>query len=170
MEKGWKPMPVILKIIWILLIIQTFFAVLSIASYYNLGFEFMGYILYGMGAINVFFFAKIALPVILIIGIHQRYTWIWMAAILYYLVFAINGFACIPLAGEMQSKIMEQMPGVPEGITEDMYLQMVRWIIILSLVTASLFNVAVMILIFIKRKYFTVVQHMEPPTETDITE
>jgi hypothetical protein len=170
MEKGWKPMPVIIKIIWILLLVEAFFAILSVSAAYSNGFEFMGFSLYGMIAVNVFFFAKIAIPIVLIIGMHQRYAWIWVAAIIYYLVFAINGFANIPLAGEMQNKVMAQMPDVPEGMTEDMYYLTVHSAIIFFLVTASLFNVAVMILTFIKRKYFAVVQHMEPPTETDMTE
>ena len=170
MDKGWKPMPVILKIIWILLIVETFFAVLTVASIYGIGFEFMGFSLAGMVALDVFFVAKIALPIVLIIGMHQRYGWIWIVALAYYLLFAVNGFASITNIGELQNKILEQMPEIPEGITEEMYLQIIHWTLITSLVMGSLFNIAVMILIFIKRKYFIVVRHAEPPSETELPE
>jgi hypothetical protein len=170
MEKGWKPMPVILKIIWIIQIVFTFFAMLIIASYYNNGFEFMGYSLFGMIAVDIFFMVKIALPIVLIIGMHQRYGWIWIVAMIYYLMFVINGVACLPLIGEIQNKLLEQMPEIPEGISEEMYFQVIHWALIFSLVMGSLFNLAIMILFFIKRKYFMVIKHLEPPSEPEILE
>ena len=166
-NKGWKPMPVILKIIWIILIVQTFFSVLTIASVYGNGFEFMGFYLFGLMAINVFFFVKLAIPIVLIIGMHQRYGWIWIMALIYFLMFVVNGFACLPLLDILQNKILEQMPDVPQGISEEMYLQMIRIILILSLVFGSLFNLAILILFAVKRKYFTLSHDAEPPSETD---
>ncbi len=168
--KGWKPMPVILKIIWILLIVEAFFAILTIASVYGNGFDFMGFSLYGMLALDIFFVAKIALPVVLIIGMHQRYGWIWIVAVAYYFLFAVNGFASISNLGEMQNKILEQMPEIPEGITEEMYYRIIQWALIISMVMGSLFNIAIVILVFIKRKYFIVVRHSEPPAENELPE
>jgi hypothetical protein len=170
MEKGWKPMPVILKIIWILLIIEAFFALLTIASVYGAGFAFMGFSLYGMPALDIFFVSKIALPIVLIVGMHQRYGWLWLVALCYYLMFAVNGFASIAIVGEIQDKMLEQMPEIPEGISEDMYYQVIHWTLIISLIIGALFNIAIMIIIFIKRKYFLVVKHLEPPAETELPE
>jgi hypothetical protein len=170
MDKGWKPMPVILKIIWILLIVEAFFAILTIASVYGNGFDFMGFSMYGMLALDIFFVAKIALPIVLIIGMHQRCGWIWIVALGYYLLFAVNGFVSIGNIAEIQNKMLEQMPEIPEGITEELYYQIIHWTIIFSLIMGSLFNVAIMILIFIKRKYFLVVKHLEPPSENELPE
>jgi hypothetical protein len=168
MEKGWKPMPVILKIIWIILIVNTFFALLSIGGIYNVGFDFMGFSLYGMYAINVFFLTKLVLAILIIVGMHQRYGWIWMVAVGYYLLFAINGFTSIINIDEAQNKILEQMPEIPEGVSEELYYQLIHWTLILSFVFTGLFNLAIMILIFLKRKYFLAVKHQEPPAESEL--
>lgn len=168
MDKGWKPMPVILKIIWILLIVEAFFAILNIASVYNTGFEFMGFSMYGMIALDIFFVSKIALPIVIIIGMHQRYGWIWIVALCYYLLFVVNGFATIAIIGEIQNKMLEQMPEIPEGISEEMYYQIIHWALIISLIMGSLFNMAIMIILFVKRKYFIVVRHAVPPSETEL--
>lgn len=170
MEKGWKPMPVILKIIWIIQIVTAFFALLQIGGIYNVGFEFMGFSLYGLYALNVFFIFKIVIPVFVIIGIHQRYRFIWIAAVSYFVLMAVNGFACIGIIDELQNKLLDKMPEIPEGVSEEMYYLAMKWTIILSLVMGSLFNLAITILIFIKRKYFLAVKHLDPPAESELPE
>jgi hypothetical protein len=168
MEKGWKPMPVILKIIWIILIVNTFFAVLAIAGVYSNGFDFLGIPMYGMYAINVFFLVKIVLPVVLIVGMHQRYRWIWMIAAGYYFLFAINAALSIMLIEETSVKVMEQVSEIPQGIDEESFVMILRMALILSFIFSTLFNLAVMIFFIIKRKYFQVIKHQEPPPENEL--
>jgi hypothetical protein len=165
-NKGWKPMPVILKIIWIILIVQTFFSVLTIASVYGNGFDFMGNSFSDKWALNVFFIIKLAFPIVLILGMHQRYNWIWVFAIAYFLILVVDGFANLSIMNVLQNKILEQMPETPEGISEEMYLQMIRMILIISLVAGSLFNLAILILFAVKRKYFALSHDAQPPSET----
>jgi hypothetical protein len=167
MNKGWKPMPVIIKVIWVILLVETIFAVLSIAAVYNTGFEFMGFAMYGMIAIDVFFVVKIALPIVIIIGMHQRYGWIWIVAVLFYLMFAVNGFASFALINELQTKVLEQMPSIPEGISEDLYYNILHWSLVISLITGALFNLAIMIIVFVKRKYFTLIEPLIPPSDPE---
>jgi hypothetical protein len=163
MEKGWKPMPVILKIVWIILIVNAFFSLLALGGIYSNGFDFMGFPLYGLYAINVLFLTKIVLPVVIIVGMHQRYRWVWIVAAGYYLMFAINGFASIDLVEETKIKIFEQMPEIPEGVTEELYYQMINWVLVLSFILSALFDLTLMIFILIKRKYFSIVKHLGTP-------
>jgi hypothetical protein len=166
--KGWKPMPVILKIIWIILIVETFFSLPALLTVYNEGFNFMSFSLFGMFAVDVLFILKIAMPIVLIIGMHQRYGWVWIYGLLFYLIISVNGLASIANVGELTNKFLEQMPDIPEGITEEMYYSIIRWALITSLVTGSLFNIAIMVLIYIKRKYFIIVKHIDPPAEGEM--
>jgi hypothetical protein len=167
-EKGWKPMPVILKIIWIILIVNTFFALLALGGIYSNGFDFMGFPLYGLYAINVFFLIRIVLPVVIIVGMHQRYGWIWILAAVYYLLFAINSATSILLVEETLIKVMGQLSEIPEGIDEESFVMILRMTLILSFIFNILFNLAAMIILIVKRKYFALIKHSEPPSEAEL--
>ena len=155
MEKGWKPMPVLIKIIWALLVIETFSAIFVISSVSDAGFFFLSFSLYGKIAVNVFFIVKIALPVILIIGMHQRFGWIWIFALCFYLLFAANAIVNMLKPDFIIHQFLEQMPDIPEGFSEEMYFKLLHWTVTISLITVSMVDLAIVTLFVVKRKYFT---------------
>ena len=160
-------MPVILKIIWIILIVQTFFSVFTTITIYGKGFYFMTIPLSGMMAIDFFFIMKVAMPIVMIIGMHQRYRWIWIYGLFYFLLIAANEFTAVFNVNDYLNKMMDQMPAVPEGISEEMYYSIMRWAMITSFITSSLFNLAILIILYFKRKYFIAVKHIDPPSEEE---
>lgn len=168
MEKGWKPMPVIIKIIFTLLVIETIFAIPTIASVSSIGFYFMSFALYGQYAINVFFVVKIALPVILIIGMHQRFGWIWIFSLCFYLLFAASAIANSLKPEYIVNQLLEKMPDVPEGFSEETYLQLLYWAISVSFIVTALFDLAIVTLFVVKRKYFTANRSIDSSSDEEM--
>jgi hypothetical protein len=172
MEKGMKPMPVIFKIVWIILIINSSFSLMGIAGIYAIGFDFMGMALYGLYAINVFFLVKIALPIVLIVGMHQRYGWIWIFGLGLFLLYALNNAVTLQFIVEPLNKMMEQMSEqmteLPEGIDEEKFARIMRLAFEMVIVFSMLINLTVALFFILKRKFFTTVSPAEPPSETEL--
>lgn len=158
MNSGWKPLPVILKIIFVVLAIRVFFSIFSIAPSFDKGFDFFGYTLYGLYAINVVFIFKILLPLIIMFVMHKRKSYTWIAAAIYFFVISLSIFLTLTNMTDMLERMMEQMPQVfqvPPSLSEDDYYAMVKIAMAFSIVFSALFELAIMIIFIVKRKYFS---------------
>lgn len=158
MNKGWKPLPVILKIIFVILVFRAFYSVFSLSPSFDKGFDFFGFTLYGLYAINTIFIFKTVLPIIILIGMFHRYQHIWIVAVIYFFVFALGMFLTIGIADNMLERIIEQVPElfqIPEGISENDYQGLLNAALVISILFSASFELAMMIIFIIKRKYFT---------------
>jgi hypothetical protein len=159
-EHGWKPLPVLLKIIWIYTLFKTVSAVFMVFSVYGLGMEFFGVKVFGLLAVNLAFFSSLVLPVVLLIAMINRYRWAWLVGVIYYLFMAVNeafGFAFI---NETHALLMSQMTKVFQMLHMDQYenSSVVYLSLVTSLILVSLVFLAIGIVFIVKRKYFTKVQ------------
>jgi len=158
MNKGWKPLPVILKIIFVILVFRAFYSVFSLSPSFDKGFDFFGFTLFGLYAINTIFIFKTVLPIIILIGMFYRYQHIWIVAAIYFFVFALGMLFTIGIADNMLERIIEQVPElfkVPAGVSEDYYLGLVNAALVISILFSASFELAMMIIFIVKRKYFT---------------
>ncbi|HOY33222.1 MAG TPA: hypothetical protein PKW80_15185 [Bacteroidales bacterium] len=159
MKKGWKPLPVVFKIIFIILAMRAFFSIASLAPSFNQGFDFFGFTFYGLYAINLIFVIKTLLPAVLLVCMFQRYRHTWMAAAGYFFVMALSIFFTLRNAPEMLQRVMEQMPGmfhVPDGLDEYEFQKMLMLSLKGSVIFSALFELAIMVIFLARRKYFSV--------------
>jgi len=158
MDKGWKPLPVLLKIIMVILMFRVFSSVFSLSPSFEQGFDFCGYTFYGLYAINFLFIFKTLLPLVIVVCMIKRYRHTWIAAAAYFLCMSMSIFLSLWNSGVMLIRLQEQMPGmfnVPAGIDENDFQKMLNLSFKASIVFSALFEMTIMLMFIIKRKYFS---------------
>lgn len=173
MNKGWKPLPVVLKIIFIILVFRSFLAVFSLSPSYNNGYEFFVWTLYGLYAINGVFILNLLLPLILLVGMFQRYSKIWIVGVIYFFIFTLSTLFSLANTTEMLGKIIGQMPEMfqlPAGMDENDFQKLLSITLSLSIIFTAAFNLTMMIFFAVKRKYFLLnPEEISPESEKDLT-
>jgi hypothetical protein len=158
MNKGWKPLPVILKIIFVLLVTRVFLSVFSLSPSFNKGFDFFGYTLYGLYAVNAVFIFKVLLPLAILVFMYQRIRHAWIVAVSYFFIMSLSIFFTLTNTANMLERVLEQMPGmfkIPAGITENDFQKLLVLSLKVSIVFSALFELAILIIFLVKRKYFS---------------
>jgi hypothetical protein len=166
-EHGWKPLPALLKIIWVLTLFKTVSAIFMVFAVYGMGFEIFGIKVFGLLAVNLAFFSNLVLPVILLIAMINRYRWAWLPGILYYLFMAVNEAFGFAFWDETHAEIMSKMAWLYQKLGTDQsdYNKVIDLSIASSLILGSLVFLAIVIILVIKRKYFT---HVKQDTDPQI--
>lgn len=170
MNKGWKPLPVILKIVFVILISRVFFSVFSISPSFDNGFDIFGFTFYGLYAIYIFFILKTLLPLVILVCMYQRYRHTWIIAVVYFLFMSVSLMFTLTNSTEMLQQILDQMPDMftlPSGMDENEFQKLLLISLKVSVVFSALFELAIAVLFFIKRKYFSdfIREETFPPEE-----
>lgn len=155
-EAGWKPMPVLLKIIWVLTLLGALLTLLVIFSVYNSGLEIFGVQVYGMTAVNIEFFLDIVFPVILLVAMIKRSWWAWILGLIYYAFCTVNhvfGLVDFRQKLDMTLSEMQHLPQI-QGMSDDDIYRLIYWSAFAGVLFNLVFNAAVAVIFFIKRKYF----------------
>jgi hypothetical protein len=154
MNKGWKPMPVILKVIWVILVISSFFSIFTVIGTYDAGYDLLGMHLERIMAVNAAFILNMVLPVLLIIAMYQRHKATTLFAIIYFLFFIVNGLFILQNIDAKIELVLAQMPEMGEELSDAYIYSVAYWTIILTALFSAAFNLAILIIFFIKRNYF----------------
>ena len=94
--KGWKPIPISLKIIFVLFILWIFGSIMSISMRYELGLPFFGNYISGFIAALIVFLLDILGPILFLSGLSNRKSWTNMIAYIFISIFVLNSvFALI---------------------------------------------------------------------------
>ncbi|MBT3407559.1 hypothetical protein HOK68_01225 [Candidatus Woesearchaeota archaeon] len=94
--KGWKPIPISLKIIFVLFILWIFGSIMSISMRYELGLPFFGNYISGFIAALIVFLLDILGPILFLYGLWNRKSWTNMIAYIFISIFVLNSvFALI---------------------------------------------------------------------------
>jgi hypothetical protein len=170
MSKGWKPLPIILKIIFVILISRVFFSIFSISPSFDNGFDIFGFTLYGLYAVNIFFILKTLLPLIILVCMYQRYRHTWIIAVVYFFFMSMSILLTLTNAAGMLQQLLEQMPNMfelPAGMDENEFQNLLMISLKVSVVFSSLFEIGIAVVFFVKRKYFSdvTVEENSPPEE-----
>jgi hypothetical protein len=150
MENGWKPMPVVLKVIFVLEAIGLFLSCVSVTSSYQVGFDYFGQHLEGITAVNIFFLTNIVLPVTLLVGFWMRQKWGFLFGALYFFYCSISTLFGYLNIDKAIAVVKTQMTPNPL-VTDEMFYASA----IIGILIGFSFNIACMILIIVKRKFFT---------------
>ena len=154
METGWKPMPVIIKIVWIIMIVGASLSLFTLISAYSQGTDLVGIAFYGLTAVNLVFVINLLLPVLLIVGIYKRFKFIWAAVVVYFVLIAVDALFSIPLIDNKVMLLAEQQSDSIEELGEEMFFTIGRAVMLFMIVMGTAFNIAIAIIFYIKRKYF----------------
>lgn len=170
MSKGWKPLPVILKIIFVILVSRVFFSVFSISPSFDNGYDVFGFTLYGLYAVNIFFILKTLLPLVILVCMYQRYRHTWIIAMVYFLFMSMSVLFTLTNSADMLARLLEQMPDMfelPAGMDENQFQKLLLLSLRVSVVFSALFELGITALFFVKRKYFSdfTVEEKFPPEE-----
>ncbi len=157
---GWKPMPIVFKIIWILLVIGFCFSLVGVFSAAQ-GYTFMGINLYGKWATNTMFFVNLVLPIVLIIAMIRRFKWTWIYAIFAHLFFVVNGLLGIKVLDSIVTQVMATFP--PELLdTMSDPKSLFYGSALTGVILGALVDTFFMLMFIIKRKYFMAAAELPP--------
>lgn len=150
-EKGWKPLPISLKIFFVIYTISLVFSLLGLWSIYKitqLDDPIVRFQVHAILAIVLLFLLNIVASIILLVALWNRYAWGWKYGILYAGYFILDGVrAIISLPAKMEV-VKSQVPA-PQPVLEAAYF---------GALLGTGFNITLSILflivIYTKRDYF----------------
>ena len=94
-EKGWKPIPLSLKIIFVLFVLWSIGSVFAIPTRYELGLPFLGVFVYGLFASLIVLLLDVVAPTTFLFALWNRKSWAASFALSYIAVFIFNSVVAI---------------------------------------------------------------------------
>ena len=89
-ETGWKPIPISLKILFVVFILWMIGSIMHISTLYKEGLPFYGLYLYGIAASIIVILLDIVGPTAFLFGLWHRKSWAPSLAYTYMAVFSLN--------------------------------------------------------------------------------
>jgi len=150
---GWKPLPILLKIIWVLLLVGVVFSIPALFTAPAAGYSLFGYNVFGLWAANLMFLVNVIMPVLLIIAMMKRYSWTWIYGCGLYLFMILNELFMLKGLDQMVDLILAGLPEEYFEIVPDIR-GLVYGSAIAGVIIGVLADVFFMLMFFIKRNYF----------------
>ena len=89
-EKGWKPIPLSLKILFVVFILWAIGSVLGISTRYESGLPFLGVFVYGIVASLIVLLLDVVAPITFLFALWDRKSWAASFALSYIAFFILN--------------------------------------------------------------------------------
>ena len=90
-EKGWKSIPLSLKILFVLFVLWSIGSVMNISARHEFGLPFFGLFVYGYVASVIVLLLDVAAPITFLFALWNRKAWGATFALSYIAVFILNG-------------------------------------------------------------------------------
>ena len=101
-ENGWKPIPLSLKILFVVFVLWSIGSVLNISTRYELGLPFFGVFVYGIVASLIVLLLDVVAPITFLFALWKRKSWAVSFALSYIIVFILNStVAFITVRGQL---------------------------------------------------------------------
>ena len=147
-EKGWKPLPTSLKILFVLTLISIPFSLIGLLSIAKTGYLLLGFQVFGTGAI-ILYILSLAATIIFPIGLWNRYHWTAKYGLAYYGFSLLNTLSgMIPTQKQIEQQL-SQLPAALPGLKEAMYAS-----IIITAIISIAVTIIFLTIIYKKRDYF----------------
>lgn len=166
LKKGWAPLPVMLKIIWILLLIGVVFSIPALFTASAAGYTLFGKTVYGLWAANLMFLVNLLLPIFLIIAMMKRYTWTWIYGVGLYLVMIANELLMLSTISEVVSVVLNELPEEYFDILPNIP-EIVHASVVAGIIFGALTDLFFLLVFVLTRKYFS---HPEDKRSADLPE
>ena len=98
--KGWKAIPLLLKIIFILSVLWIIGSVMQLSLRYKTGLPFFGVFVHGIAASLIVFVLDILGPVLFLFALWNRKAWGVLVAVLYLGIFILNSIVAFFTVGD----------------------------------------------------------------------
>ena len=92
---GWKPIPLSLKILLVVLILWIIGSLIAIQQRYELGLPFFGLYIYSISASLMVIVMDVIAPATFLFGLWTRKNWAPLVAYTYMTIFLINGIIAL---------------------------------------------------------------------------
>jgi len=115
-EKGWKPIPLSLKIIFVVLILWSIGSVLNLSNIYESGIPFFGLWISGIIASLFAVLLDIVGPITFLFGLWTRKSWAPLIAYTYMTIFILNGIIALFTFKDQLGLIQILIPNIAEII------------------------------------------------------
>ena len=146
---GFRPMPVFIKVLFIILIIGLFSSLFYISGISKAGYPVFGLNITGISALLIFIFLNFVVSIVFLIGMWKRYKWTKAFGIIYFLFFIINGLVSLTTLRQRVVLIKQQFPFDVSGLDNIIYTSTLIGILI-----GVLINIIFLVLFYFNRKYF----------------
>jgi hypothetical protein len=146
-QKGWSPLPLSLKVIFVILVIGVVSSLFGLISVAQAGFSFLGIYVTGIAGVAVFGLTVIAAG-LLAIAFWNRYSWAGKYGIGYFGFFIANGLLGILNIPRMLALVGSSFQSVP-GAELILYVSGVT-----SIIVGTVVNVVFLILVYRNKSYF----------------
>ena len=113
---GWKPIPLSLKILFVILILWVIGSLFAIQQRYELGLPFFGLYIYGISASLMVMVLDVLVPATFLFGLWTRKNWAPLVAYTYMTIFLINGIIALFTFREQLGLIQILIPNIAELI------------------------------------------------------
>jgi hypothetical protein len=94
-QTGWKPIPLSLKILFIVFILWSIGSVLNMTNLYESGAPFFGVFVYGIFAITIALLLDIVGPMTFLYALWKRKSWATVWAYSYISIFILNSIVAL---------------------------------------------------------------------------
>ena len=111
-EKGWKPIPLSLKILSVVFVLWVVGSVFAIPSRYELGLPFLGVFVDGIVAIIIVLLLDIIAPITFLFALWNRKSWAVSFALSYTAFFILNGIIAFFTFGEQLGLMQILIPTI----------------------------------------------------------
>ena len=127
-EKGWKPIPLLLKILFVVFILWSIGSIFAIPMRYESGLPFLGVFVYGIVASLIVLILDVMAPITFLFALWNRKIWAASFALSYIVIFILNSIITI-------FTVREQLGLMP-------------------ILIPTVFNIIFLIVIYNNRNYF----------------
>ena len=115
-EIGWKPLPLSIKILFVVLVLWIIGSLFAIQQRYELGLPFFGQYVYGISASFMVVFLDVLAPVTFLFGLWTRKSWAPLVAYTFMTIFLINGIIALFTFSEQLGLMQILIPNIAELI------------------------------------------------------
>lgn len=170
---GWKPLPILLKALFVILILQVIFSLFNLVKIpqfgYNpipqISYHLLGFKIYGIFGLTAVILLDVIGKSTLLVAVWRRFTWAWKYGVAYFVFLIVNNAFLILPSKELP--VLRQLLELPEqvklntgqGILAEVVaisVVVVIIVVIILVATARAFGLDAVLLFIIyrKRKYF----------------
>ena len=111
-EKGWKPIPIALKVLFVVFVLWTIGSIFAIPTRYNLGLPFLGVFVYGILALLIVLILDIIAPITFLFALWNRKSWAALFALSYITFFIFNSIIAFFIFREQLGLIQILIPTI----------------------------------------------------------
>ena len=116
LEKGWKPIPLTLKILFVVFILWTIGSVMNISGRYESGLPFFGVFVYGNVASLIVLLLDVVAPITFLFALWNRKSWAATFALSYIAIFILNSTVALFTVREQLGLIQILIPTIANVI------------------------------------------------------